>query len=154
MHSLKSITEVPSQKYPGITYHVRTLNVIQRARRDQLVAKERAEYSRLSAERDMLLESLIGKGGTDEEREAKYQALNPEQRARDNALFQQVDALLQGHLLPNVLTFGLVRIDGYEVDGEAASVQALIDHAPDDLLTEAYKACLYGAGLSGDEAKN
>ena len=154
MHSLSSKTVIKSKILDGVEYTVRTLNIVKRAERDAGIAEHRAEYSRLSTERQTSLAKLIGKEGTDEEREAKYQALSAEDRTRDQTLFEAIDQLLQRYIIPATIEAALISITGYEIDGAAPDAKALIEHAPDALLKEIYSACVTGSGLTGDEVKN
>ena len=154
MHSLNSKTVIASKIVPGVEIVVRTLNVVQRAKRDAKVACHRAEYSRLLAERRTLLDKLIGKDGTDAEREEKYQNLPADQKAQDQTLFEQSECILQQHLVPATIQAALIEVRGYEIDGAPATVETLIEHAPDAFLGEVYNACVFGSGLTGEEAKN
>jgi hypothetical protein len=154
MHSLCSKTVVKSVLFPGVEYTIRTLNVVQRAKRDAKVATQRAEYARLTAERQSALAKLIGVGGTDEERTAKYDALAATDRAKDQTLFEAIERILQEYLVPANIEAALISVSGYEIDGAAPDWKLLIEHAPDTLLAEVHRACTTGSCLTGDEAKN
>ncbi len=52
------------------------------------------------------------------------------------------------------LLWGLERIEGLEIDGEAATPQGLAEAGPEGLVREALEAVRREVGLSGDERKN
>ncbi|MBL8229028.1 MAG: hypothetical protein JNL98_11145 [Bryobacterales bacterium] len=52
------------------------------------------------------------------------------------------------------LNWGLVSVDGLEIDGEAATAARLIELGPEDLVREALSAVINQLGLSEEERKN
>jgi hypothetical protein len=63
-----------------------------------------------------------------------------------NILAQEIDAMY--------LEWGLVRIDGLSIDGEAATVVQLLEKGPEDLAREVVGAIKEQCGLSEAERKN
>lgn len=154
MHSFSSITTVLSKKYPGVAFQIRTLNMIQRAIRDAGIADHRLEYSRLSAERGALNDSLLGKEGTVEEREKRFDALPQADRLKIIDLNNQAELIHQRFIAPATIKAAFAGITGLEIDGDVPDAEKLIRDAPDELLQEIYDACLDGSGLTDGEAKN
>lgn len=154
MRSLNSVSTIKSKKYDGVEFQVLTLNVIQRAVRDAGIAEHRLEYSRLSAERGTLLDSLVGKGGTIEEREKRYDDLTPVDRFKLIDLNSRAELIHQQFIAPAAIKAALTAVTGFEIDGKPADADTLILHAPDDLLMEAYDACTRASGMTGEEVKN
>jgi hypothetical protein len=52
------------------------------------------------------------------------------------------------------LTWGLVRVEGLEVDGATATPESLLDEGPEDLCREAITAIKAECGLTDAERKN
>lgn len=63
-----------------------------------------------------------------------------------NILAQEIDAMY--------LQWGLVKIDGLIIDGEAAGVEQLLDKGPEDLAREVVGAIKAQFGMSEAERKN
>lgn len=63
-----------------------------------------------------------------------------------NILAQEIDAMY--------LEWGLVRVDGLIIDGEAATAEQLIDKGPEEVAREAVAAIKEQCGLSEAERKN
>lgn len=135
MMKLTTKTEHKSTEIDGITFTVRTLNVIQRARRDAGIADERIRYTNLLRE---------------------YQALSEEEKSLDAGpeLVYRITLLLNEYLIPAALRAGLISISGIEIDSKPATAEMLIESGPDDLLMEIFERCEETAGLSGDDSKN
>ena len=72
-----------------------------------------------------------------------------------NDFAEQVEAnLLACEIEKMYLRWGLVSIEGLTIDGEAASVDLLIDRGPEDLAKEIVTAVRAQCGLSEEERKN
>lgn len=154
MHSLSSVSTVKSKKYDGVEFQVRTLNMIQRAVRDAGISEHRLEYSRLSAERVALNDKLLGKDGTVEEREKRFDALSTDDRFKIIDLNNRAELIHQQFVAPATIKAALIGVTGYEIDGKPADAESIILNAPDDLLQEAYDACTNASGMTGEETKN
>ena len=63
-------------------------------------------------------------------------------------------ALLAAEIDREYLRWGLARVDGLEIDGEAATPASLREAGPETLVREALRAVRREAGLSEDERKN
>lgn len=127
-----------SKSMPGVTFTVRRLNQIQRAKRDLALASTRIDQ----LARDW-------RAGT--------KGMKAGDTVTDPALLQlAADISLEDtvHSLPVVLRHGLVSIEGLSIDGAPATVEMLISDGPEDLITEIKEACQAAAGLSVEQTKN
>ncbi len=184
MHSFNSSAIVNSAKYPGVKFKIRTLNIVQRAKRDASIAAHRMEYSRLTNERFSLFKAAVGPSETpfikalkvevaklalpedhavtvglnaflsSAEMEAKLAQLPAETVQQISALSDQANLIHNEHIAPAIISKGLMEITGMEIDGVAATAESIIADAPDDLLSEIYDACEKGGSLTDEEAKN
>ncbi len=184
MHSFSSSTIVHSAKYPGVSFKVRALNIVQRAKRDASIAAHRMEYSRLTNERFSLFKLAVGPSETafiralkaevakmalpedhpvtvglnaflsSAEMEAKLAQLPAETVQQISALSDQANLIHNEHIAPVIIGKGLIEVTGLEIDGAAPDTESLIANAPDDLLTEIFDACEKGGELTDEEAKN
>jgi hypothetical protein len=142
MISLKSKTTIESKAVPGVSYVVRTLNKIQRARRDLPVMATRQHLSALIREYGPLCD-------------------NPARTPAQSGRLEQLDAefawLQDQEIYPSVIRAGLVSIAGLEIDGQPATADSLIESSGADydaLIEEIYEACVAAAGLTPTEIKN
>jgi len=124
-----------STAVPGVRYTVRTLNQIQRAKRDLEVFPHRAKIAELMAEMGRIPEN-------DE---------NFTKRAR---LDMEIGLLINQHMKPAYLRAGLVSIEGVTIDGREASVADVIDYGDDALVDEIYAACAVASGITVEQQKN
>lgn len=184
MPSLTTQSTIQSKVCPGVSFQVRTLNAVQRARRDASVAAHRHEYSRLLNEARAIYKKVAGITDTaftaalkaelvklelpedhavsnglaaflsSEEMAAKMAALTPVERGQLDELNDRASLIDNEYLVPATLRAALISVTGYEIDGASATVDAFIENAPDALLAEAYEACSNASGLSGEQAKN
>jgi hypothetical protein len=146
---------VVSTAQPEVSYTVRRLNMIQRSKRDALVAEQRLEYTKLTMEVRALTEQLIGTEGTPEERAATISQLPTDQRAKLMDIQHHMELLLNEHLIPASIRAGLIAVQGLTTDdGKAITVEQFMESAPDDLIEEAFRACEAHASLSEDQQKN
>jgi hypothetical protein len=74
--------------------------------------------------------------------------------AEPDAAGEAERALLGAEIDREYLRWGLVSIEGLEIDGEAATPAALIEGGPEELVREALEAVRREAGLSENERKN
>ena len=86
-------------------------------------------------------------------------ASRPEGRATDvvfgEALGERAEAALLGREADRVyLEWGLVSVEGLEIDGEAATLEGLIASGPEPLCDEILRAIQAECGLSAEERKN
>jgi len=71
------------------------------------------------------------------------------------ALGERAEAALLGREADRVyLEWGLVSVEGLEIDGEAATLEALIASGPEPLCDEILRAIQAECGLSAEERKN
>ncbi len=63
-------------------------------------------------------------------------------------------ALLRAEVERLYLTWGLVRVEGLEVDGATATPESLLNEGPEDLCREAIRAIKAECGLTDAERKN
>lgn len=184
MPSLKTINVVDSTAFPGVRYHVRTLNVIQRARRDATIAEHRLEWLRLSNEQQTLRRRLLGEHTTEfvaalrqavaklelpddhvvtlglarfatqEEMADRFDRLPEAEKVKLEAVQQEHTLLYQQHILPATIRAALVKVEGFEIDGQPATVEQTIESAPDEMLSELYDACANASGLVEADQKN
>lgn len=146
---------IESKVHPGCSFTVRTLNTIQRARRDSTVSAARLTYTQAHAELETLRKSYIGEGGSAEERIERYKALKPEQRVRLDDLMDQERRIYEEKILPAEVKAALLSIIGLEIDGEAiTTAEAFLETAPDELLAEVHDQCINSSGLTEEETKN
>jgi hypothetical protein len=72
-----------------------------------------------------------------------------------NELQDKIEAnLLANEIEATYLRWGLVRLDGLYIDGEAATVESLIEKGPEDLAREIIGEIKSQCGLSDAERKN
>jgi len=86
-------------------------------------------------------------------------ASRSEGRATDvvfgEALGERAEAALLGREADRVyLEWGLVSVEGLEIDGEAATLEGLIASGPEPLCDEILRAIQAECGLSAEERKN
>jgi len=148
MH-LKTKTTVQSETFPGVSFTVRTLNSVQRARRDAAIAEQRREYTRLTTELAALVQQHIG-SGTAEQRSAKLTALEPGVSLQMASLDDEARLIYDQHIAPAMVRAALVSIDG----PDGLTVETLFDEAPDELIEEIAKSCGDASGLSAEKQKN
>lgn len=63
-------------------------------------------------------------------------------------------ALLKAEIEKLYLAWGLVKVEGLEVDGTAATPESLLSEGPEDVCREAIAAIKAECGLTDDERKN
>jgi hypothetical protein len=144
MISLVSKITAESKTMPGVTFTVRVLNKIQRARRDLPVMAARQKISLLIREYGPLQEIPDGER-------------TPEQEARMAAIDAEYSRLQDGEIKPCEIRAGLVSLAGIEIDGKPATADSLIEASGadyDELLDEIATACRSAASLSPAETKN
>lgn len=156
--NLKSKITHQSKSAPDVSFTVRCLNVMQRARRDAAIADRKIRYSQLLADQRALLKAAIP--GFYEEEDPNKRAdllktLAPD-KANELAEIQfKAALLLDEHIRPAIVKAGLLSIDGLVLDGQAVTApEAFLECAPDELLDEVYEACESASSLTDAERKN
>jgi hypothetical protein len=142
MISLKSKNTIASKAIPGVSFTVRTLNKIQRARRDLPVMATRQHLAGLIREYSPLQDTPDR---------------TPAQSARLDLIEAEYSWLQDQEIYPSVIRAGLVSVDGLEIDGQPATADSLIESTGADydlLIEEIYQACASAAGLTATETKN
>jgi len=135
MYSFSSKETYESVTCPGVKFTVRVLNDIQRARRDAKLLSVRARINELQDKWTATKDN----GGS----------------ALDLLKINDEAALLtQSELTPAYIRAGLISVEGLEIDGAPATVEALIESGPKALVAEVYDACLKASGLGAEETKN
>jgi len=74
--------------------------------------------------------------------------------AGNNAKESMEAALLASEVERLYLLWGLVKVEGLNIDGEPATVELLAESGPDDLCREAVEAIKRECGLTEEERKN
>jgi hypothetical protein len=141
---IESKKTIESTTAPGVTFTVRRLNRIQRAKRDLGCMDARLRFT-AAIERYRDLEKV------------KEGARTPEQETEMRALDYEAGLIVNEHLKPASISAALTAITGLEIDGKPATVAAIIENGGpevDELLDEIYTACEAASGLSGAETKN
>ncbi len=144
MISLQSKTTHESKSVPGVTFTVRALNKIQRAKRDLPVAEARQRLA-------MLISEYAPLAKIDEADRTEAQSMRMREIDFEFSLIDHRD------IMPAEIRAGLVSIEGLEIDGKPATVESLIEGAGadmDDLIEEIAVACKAASGLSAAETKN
>ncbi len=156
---LTSTKTFNSATFPEVSFTVRVLNRIERARRDAGIAAHRAEFSRLERERAALLRSLIP--GADFESSSgavaaneRVMALPLADKERLFALKEEADIVHSAQIVPAEIRAALISITGLECDGVPATVESVIASAPDELIIEIHAACVSASGLTAEQEKN
>lgn len=156
---LSSTKTFNSATFPEVSFTVRVLNRIERARRDALIAGPRAEFSRLERERSALLRSLIPNADWETaagqaEASERIQKLPLADKERVFALKEDAQIVHDAQIVPAEIRAALIGVTGLECDGAAATVESVIASAPDELLIEIHAACVSASGLTAEQEKN
>lgn len=130
-----------SMSLPGVSFTVRRLNQIERARRDFSIADETLKIAELITRHAQL-------------NPGEEKRLSPDEAAEVGRINQELDFLVNMHLKPSAIRAGLVSIDGLQIDGEEATTEILIARGPRELVEEVWQACQESAGLGDEERKN
>jgi hypothetical protein len=148
---LDAIKTHESKAHPGVTFRVKQLNQLERAKRDASLLQHQQRLAELLGEyRSMEMER------PDPEDDSKVQRYIPEGDAKEAArLSAEMDSIIAVHLKPQIIRYGLAGIDGVTTtDGKQATVDEVLSFAPDSLLDEIFEACTAGAGLTSEQQKN
>lgn len=136
-------------KLPGFEDVSFTLKKLTEGRRIKLnlaLADVSARLRELVAESETLVPTLP---------EGQERAtLDPVTLARVRTLTEQTNLLIDSEVNPAWVRWGLDKIEGLEIDGEAATVETLISDGPAELYTEILTAIRKEAELSPEETKN
>ena len=134
MFSFSSKETHDSQACAGVRFTVRILNEIQRARRDAKLLETRARINELR----------------DQWAAAKDKGTSLDMIKIDD----EASLLSQSVVVPAFIRAGMISVDGLEIDGAPATVEALIESGPANLVSEIYEACVRASGLNQEESKN
>jgi hypothetical protein len=147
---------VRSEKYPEVSFTVKALNVIERARRDMSMAAARSECLRLNRERDALLKALLPRtdGDFSGYTYAEIETLAEADKQRVYLLLEQSDLVHNSEILPAEIRAALVSVEGIESGGQPATIETVLSAAPSDLIDEIHAACISASGLTGEQEKN
>jgi hypothetical protein len=75
--------------------------------------------------------------------------------AKEGSVADQTEtALVASEIDRAYLCWGLAAIEGIEIDGKPATIEALLEAGPEDLVAEILKLIRREAGLSEEERKN
>lgn len=150
---LQSKVTYTSEVYPEVSFTVRVLNHIQRARRDLGIAEHLEAYAKHDARRASMVAEAVG-AEADPAKRSELIAKSP----RAGEIFKAVadrEMIYEAHIQPAEIRAGLVEVKGLEIDGSATpTVDQVIASAPDDLLKEIAKRCNESAGLTAEQQKN
>jgi len=150
---LTSTVTYTSETHPDVTFTVRVLNLIQRAKRDLGIADHLTAYAENEQKREAILRDICGEEKDPAKRTTLVQASS---RAAELAkVHVDSNMIYEAHIQPAEIRSGLVKVQGLEIDDCAApTVEQVIAWAPDDLLREIAKRCNENAGMTADQQKN
>jgi len=134
---------VQSVTQPGVFFEVRVLNSIQRAKLDLQNLEARVKYSEIYAE--------IGR--LPKPPEGDPPPADPDLIEREK-LRISADCILKIDIKPATIRAGLLKIEGLEIDGLAATTESLIESGPSGLIDEIWSAINNEAGLTEEQRKN
>lgn len=138
-----------SQAEPGVRFTVRVLNRIQRAGRDMELLKHRERLTQIQSEiAELIVEKDNGPG------QPKTMSVKPGAEVRMAVLSHESTLIEAQHVTPAYIRAGLVSVEGYDIDGQPATVETIISGGSDALLDEIYTACSAASGLSAEQRKN
>lgn len=146
MLSIEPIVSQESTVTPGVTFKVRSLSKIERAKREFPLMDARFQIA------DLANEWLAIKPPEDGEEDIR--TAKDVRRAR--FIDVQYQLLMDSVIKPAVLRAGVVSIHGLKIDGKAAGIDSLIagGNALDDLIEEIFEACQEASGLTEQQRKN
>lgn len=139
---------VQSEALPGVSFTVRCLNYVGRGARDLALMDDRLELSRLMEQLRELSEPV------DPNKPQEPLRPRPGCELEWTKLSHRQRILNETKIIPAYIRSGLVSIDGFLVNGETATVDDVLNAAPDALLTEIFGACFAASDLPEDQRKN
>lgn len=123
--------------YPGVSFVTARMNERRRVKREIVLADLRM---RVNEQQEALMKAIDEKA-----------TLAPGILDKMNATFGD---LLHGEWYPAWIRWGLVSIDGFDIDGAPATVSTLCEAGPTDLAEEIFLTIIKESGLSTPETKN
>jgi hypothetical protein len=159
MLSLKTKETIELKSAPGVTVTARVLSKAAVMRRDlgTVDARRRLSLAQLKSQAMLPVKSAT----TDEEKAArakewaeKIAAFSPDERMTYFLLDEDIAAITKLELRPAAIRAGIVSITGIEIDGAAATIDQVTEHASEEVLDELHAICEDRAGLPEDIAKN
>ena len=154
---LKVRTRHQSTVDDSVYFTIRTLNQIQRARRDAANLDGRQKYIEALVARRSLVDDVVPRVMREEQERitAWNEKATPDQIRRLDELADREATLLNSVIIPMVLGAALVTIEGLMADSkQIITVEDFIEHAPDALIKDAYDFCEKASGLTDDQQKN
>lgn len=141
----ESALRLVSASMPGVRFTIRKISF---GRRTELLRRVR-ELTRK-------IEFLEAGQGLDSRPEGRAtEVRDGSQAVFGEALGERAEAALLGREADRVyLEWGLVSVEGLEIDGEAATLEGLIASGPEPLCDEILRAIQAECGLSAEERKN
>ena len=155
--NLKVRTRHQSKVDDSVFFTIRTLNQIQRARRDAKNLEGRQKYTEAVSARSSLVDDVVPRAMSDEGERIKTwnEKATPDQIRRLDMLADQEGILLASIIMPMVLSAALVGIEGLIIEAkQILTVEDFIDNAPDKLIQDAYDFCVKASGLTDEQQKN
>lgn len=144
MISIQPRKTFDSKAVPGVRFTVRTLNKIQRAKRDLPTLEIRHHLLKLLREYAFL-------------EEVPESDRTQEQISRMRMIDLEYTWLENSEIIPSVIRAGVVSIEGLALDEKPATIDALLESGGPDydaLIEELLAACRDAAGLGAAEIKN
>lgn len=129
---------------PGVRYTVRRLGMAARSRRDLKMLDALSRQADLRAIGESLTED--GPDTIRRVRDGKQAEFERSSLELANLQFSEI--------IPAYLRAGLVKVEGFVVDGDAADPETFIEEADRDLLIEAQILCAQASDLTDEERKN
>ena len=154
---LKVRTRHQSKVDDSVFFTVRTLNLIQRARRDAANLDGRQKYTEAVSAQSSLVDDVVPRALRGEQERIKTwtEKATPDQNRRLDELADREATLRYSIIIPMVLGAALVTIEGLMADSkQIITVEDFIEHAPDALINEAFELCQKASGLTDDQQKN
>jgi hypothetical protein len=145
--NLNTKTVHESKTHPGVKFTIRTLNDVQRSRRDISLLDQTERMTDLGRQLNALPPTPKA--------EEKDATPPPDPHAAErNRIYKAMNVIEGVHFKPAYIRAGLVKIEGLEFDGRTATVESVIEDAPDDLQAEIYRECLLASGLTAEQEGN
>lgn len=160
-------SRIQSKVDPSVWFHIRSLNLIQRSKRDAAILKERDEYRRALREKLSIIEAVAGPNESDKQPEdqrpayyeARWQAFMSkrtlEQAGKYEAALERELSTFHADIMPAVIKAGLVSIEGLQCEGkQVLKIEDFLETPNDALLEEVYRLCEEASSLTDEAIKN
>lgn len=173
----QSTVTVNSKTFPGVRFTLRKWSVNRRREYNMAIAGMLARLRDIQDEQELLVEELRAainrskiapclcshspEGHSKETGQCTVRDCDcrrpdfpRDKQRRSETLLMDTLRIRVEEMQPAVLRWGLVSVDGLEIDGAAATVESLIESGPDDLVREIADELDELLGLRGESAKN